>query len=489
MKKMIKTTFLLVTLLFSKQIMAQHLKPGFDKDEFMELLKIGARTTADSTYYNSFPEPARFKLVYQSSPVGLDNLWQLWVDKDSVAVISVRGTTTTSVSFLANLYAAMVPAKGRLVLAKDFTFNYNLSEHPKAAVHLGFLISMAYLSRDILPRIDSFYKHAGVKEIIIAGHSQGGAITYLLTSYLENMKKEGRLARDIKFKTCASASPKPGNLFYAYEYENLTAGGWAYNVVNTADWVPEVPFSIQTINDFNNINPFTNAKTLIKKQKFPANLALRHVYNRLSKPALRTQKNYEKFLGKMMSKYIKKTLPDFVPPLYFKSNNYTRTGLTIVLNADSTYYKNFPQVAVNIWFNHTQKPYMFLTTNLPDDLSKHLTAADKRLSGTWQLTYISGRRIAFEGLYPDNKPMIKIMADSNMVAGNTSCNSFNGQINIDGNKIDFNGPMAMTMMACPGEGEAAFLEVLKKIDSYAIEDDVLSLSGNEIELMRLKKVN
>ena len=94
--------------------MAQHLKPGFDKQEFTEMLKIGARTTADSAYYNSFPAPEQFKMIYQSPQMGLDNLWQLWITDDSVAVVSIRGTTTTSVSFLANFYAAMVPAKGEL---------------------------------------------------------------------------------------------------------------------------------------------------------------------------------------------------------------------------------------------------------------------------------------------------------------------------------------------------------------------------------------
>lgn len=362
--KIIKYFFLFFSILFSDEIIAQHLKPGFDKSEFIEILKIGARTTADSSYYNAFPAPEQYKMIYQSPQIGLDNLWQLWVNKDSVAVISIRGTTTTAVSFLANLYAAMVSAKGTLHLEKDFTFDYDLSNDPKAAVHVGFLVSTAYLSRDIVPKIDSLY-NTGIKEFIIAGHSQGGAITYLLTSYLESLLDENKLPHDIKFKTCTSASPKPGNLFYAYQYEHLTRGGWAYNLVNTADWVPEVPFSIQTVNDFNDVNPFVNAKALIKKQGFPKNLALRHVYNKLSKPAKRAQKNYEKYLGKMMSKYIKKKLPDFEPPLYFKSNDYVRTGTTIILSPDSAYYKAFPQDANNIWDNHTQKPYLYLAEKMP----------------------------------------------------------------------------------------------------------------------------
>lgn len=484
--KKISFLFLFITTVFSKKIIAQHLKPGFDKKEFIEMLKIGARTTADSAYFNSFPAPQQYKEVYQSPPTGLDNLWQLWISNDSVAVISVRGTTTTAISFLANFYAAMVSAKGKLHLEKNFTFDYDLSDDPKAAVHVGYLISTAYLSRDILPKIDSLYQ-AGFKEFMIAGHSQGGAITYLLTSYLESLKAASKLPRDIRFKTCTSASPKPGNLFYAYQYENLTRGGWAYNVVNTVDWVPEVPFSIQTLNDFNTVNPFVNAKAMIRKQKFPKNLALRHVYNRLSKPAKRAQKNYEKFLGKMVSKYIRKTLPDFKPPAYFKSNNYVRTGNTIVLYADSEYYKKFPQDVNKIWENHTQKPYLFLTEKLPDN--DETIVVNKELSGTWKLNYISGRKIAFEGLYPDKKPTITINADSSQINGSTSCNVFSGKIKLNGNKINFTGPIAMTMMVCPGEGEMVFLETMKKITSYALSDDnnTLTFIMGDVAMMRFER--
>ncbi len=97
--------------------------------------------------------------------------------------------------------------------------------------------------------------------------------------------KENKIPNDIRFKTYCSAGPKPGNLYFAYDYENITAGGWAYNVVNSADWVPDVPFTVQTVDDFTAVNPFTNAKTMIKKQKFPKNLVLKHIYNQLSKPS------------------------------------------------------------------------------------------------------------------------------------------------------------------------------------------------------------
>jgi hypothetical protein len=141
---------------------------------------------------------------------------------------------------LENLYAAMVPANGKLILDNADTFNYCLAPGNKAAVHVGWLIGTAFLSKDIVPKIDSLYK-SGIKDLLLMGHSQGGAINYLLTAYLYSLQKQNILPGDIRFKTYCSAAPKPGNLFFAYYFESITENGWAFNVVNSADWVPETP--------------------------------------------------------------------------------------------------------------------------------------------------------------------------------------------------------------------------------------------------------
>lgn len=363
--KKLKLSALLCVTFFCHQGMAQlnKLKPGFDKEEFIEMLKIAQKQHIDVDKWSentAVPDPQKFTQAYRSNVMAFENMWDLWLSKDSISVMSVRGSIMSSVSFLANFYAAMVPATGKLELEKNFTFNYSLSDKPQAAVHVGFLIATAYLSRDILPKIDSCYKK-GIRSFIITGHSQGGAICYLLTSYLESLKSKNGLPADIRFKTYCGAGPKPGNLFYAYSYEKLTAGGWAYNVVNTADWVPEVPFSVQTTDDFTEINPFYGAKKLIKAQKFPANIALKHVYKQMSKPSMKARKNYQKYLGSMVSKMVKKQFPDMKIPVYYNSNYYVRTGNTIVLYADEEYYKLFPPDPEKIWANHLPKPYLYLT--------------------------------------------------------------------------------------------------------------------------------
>ncbi|QNL47747.1 META domain-containing protein [Olivibacter sp. SDN3] len=120
---------------------------------------------------------------------------------------------------------------------------------------------------------------------------------------------------------------------------------------------------------------------------------------------------------------------------------------------------------------------------------KNIINGTDELSGTWQLDYVSGPRITFEGLYPNKKPFLKIEVDSNRVSGNTSCNNFFGKLDRDGQNISFKEGLGMTKMACPGEGESVFLRTLEKIDRYDITDDgnTLNLIMGDIALMRFKR--
>lgn len=112
------------------------------------------------------------------------------------------------------------------------------------------------------------------------------------------------------------------------------------------------------------------------------------------------------------------------------------------------------------------------------------------LNGTWELEYVSGPRIAFEGLYKDKKPSLTFDIQNKRISGNTSCNSLNGALVVDGNKIDFNGPIATTKMFCPGEGENIFLETLKKVNTYSIStDNKLTFIMGDIAMMRFKKID
>jgi hypothetical protein len=359
-------SLLLGFILFSTNAFGQHLKPGFDKYEYMEALKISARSTGEPSYYNTIDKPQNFEMVYQSSVLGLQNQWDLWKHTEkAVAAISIRGTTPNAVSWLENFYAAMVPAKGSLTLADDFEFDYALSENPMAAVHVGWLIGTGFIVRDLLSKIDSAYQR-GTKEFLVIGHSQGGGIAYLLTAHLRSLQKSRDLPNDLIIKTYCSAAPKPGNLYFAYTYEDMAYEGWAYNVVNAKDWVPEVPMSIQTTGDFNTVNPFMNAEAMIRKEKFPKRMVMKSVYNQLDKPTKKARRNYKKYLGKMTSKTVEKNIPGFIAPELYDSNHYVRTGNIIVLNPNDAYLEEFADDPKKLFIHHIHTPYLRLASLLPE---------------------------------------------------------------------------------------------------------------------------
>lgn len=108
------------------------------------------------------------------------------------------------------------------------------------------------------------------------------------------------------------------------------------------------------------------------------------------------------------------------------------------------------------------------------------------LNGNWELDYISGTRIAFAGLFPDKKPTLTFNLPDTKATGNGSCNNFNVTFTIDGNNIKFNDPAA-TRMACPGDGEASFFNILKKVTKYSVNDNTLNFIMDDIAVMRFQK--
>lgn len=132
---------------------------------------------------------------------------------------------------------------------------------------------------------------------------------------------------------------------------------------------------------------------------------------------------------------------------------------------------------------------IFLSATLISCKCKKTDSVSK-LEGNWELNYISGAGIAFDGLYPNKKPTINFNLKENHISGNSSCNSFNGKLVPDGNKIDFTQPMAMTKMMCQdGQGEQVFMSTLQKITSYDVTDDgkTLNLISGDIVMMRFTK--
>ena len=361
MRKILLSLLLIAGFL---QASAQTLKPGFDKAEYIQLLRSFTRW-GDSTYYARIIESKVYRkknLKYRSDDMGLKNAWELY-ETPTHSVISIRGSTSEPLSWFANFYAAMIPAQGRLQLNDSTSFDYHFADNPNAAVHAGWTLASAYLLIDIIPKIRAQYAK-GKRSFIIFGHSQGAAIAYYVTMQIKYYQKTGQLPADIQLKTYCSAPPKPGNQYFAYEYELATQFGWSLSVINPADWVPESPISIQTLNDFNAESPFRRSKELIKKQPFPRNILMAMMQNKLTKHNRKAVKKYKKFLGKVVTKIIQQKLPGFEGPKFLDCSYYVRAGTMVILNPDEAYYKLFPKNDENMFVHHGAMAYIKLSEKL-----------------------------------------------------------------------------------------------------------------------------
>jgi len=355
--------FLFISLiLFNLTVAAQDLKPGFDPAEFVKVLHLSGAATDTATAKEHIRTYGAYHLVYVSPVVGMDNRWYLWLRNDEKEmVINLRGTTASSSSWVENFYAAMIPAVGTLKISDTNTFNYKFSDNPRAMVHVGWAVGIGSLMPTIEQKLHEYYKK-GVKQIIITGHSQGAAMAFLLRTYIYYQQQAGILPKDLIIKTYCSGAPKPGNQYFAYDYEFITRGGWGYTIVSAADWVPEVPFSIQTVNDFNEVSPFTHAKKYIRKQKkFLLRLYLLHAFNQMDKPTHKARSRFKKYLGHRAGAIVvKKFMPGYQQPLYANSSNYARAGSPIILQPDSVYYNRFPNNTLDIFMHHNFNAYFYL---------------------------------------------------------------------------------------------------------------------------------
>lgn len=119
-----------------------------------------------------------------------------------------------------------------------------------------------------------------------------------------------------------------------------------------------------------------------------------------------------------------------------------------------------------------------------------VASGSQSLEGNWELNYISGPRIAFDGLYPNDKPNITFNIKENLVMGKNSCNNYTGTFKAEGSRITFNeNGMASTKMFCEGEGESVYMNTLQKINGFSITDEgkTLNLLVGDVAMMRFER--
>jgi hypothetical protein len=358
---MTATTCIFLSLLFAimpwQRLPAQHkLQPGFDPQEYAMLLSL----TGDVSGRSGFEDgPGQYRLVYRSEPTGLDNRFDVWLGNDQTGIIEIRGTTAKTRSWLENFYAGMVPARGSIETRQHEVFCYKLAEQRNAAVHAGWLTGLASMAPAMIGKINEYYA-TGTREFIIMGHSQGGAIAFLLDSYLHYDTLD-LVPDDIVFKTYNSAAPKPGNLYYAYDYDFINRGGWALRVVNPIDWVPETPISVQTADDFSEVNPFRDMATFTGNMAWLGKVIIRSMFRKTWRSLDKSRDRLMKYLGFKLFNYVEQYMPGMTEPEYVNSMNYTPAGTPVILPPNDAYYREYvPTARDDVFRHHKAEAYLFL---------------------------------------------------------------------------------------------------------------------------------
>lgn len=100
------------------------------------------------------------------------------------------------------------------------------------------------------------------------------------------------------------------------------------------------------------------------------------------------------------------------------------------------------------------------------------SSEDELIGPIWTLTALMGQ---------EPLPVTEITAQfdaDGTVNGSAGCNTYSGPYEVDGKKLSFGQPMAMTMMACEPAvmaQEVAYMKVLESVETYEIEDGALTM--------------
>ncbi|MGJ8592630.1 MAG: META domain-containing protein [Aquaticitalea sp.] len=144
---------------------------------------------------------------------------------------------------------------------------------------------------------------------------------------------------------------------------------------------------------------------------------------------------------------------------------------------------NYKQVIMTVFLT-----VMLSACNSTKNTTNEAAASENDIYGhTWELEYITGTRIAFDGLFPDQKPYLNFDKERKMVTGSGGCNGYSADFELKGTSLEFGDKGITTLMHC-GDGEPQFLKMLEKVDAYKIDSDgKLNLLMNDLPIMRFNK--
>lgn len=301
--------------------MAQ-LSEGLNEQEALDMIAL-CNSYTFLELYNSDADilPKGYKKTYTSGVFGMDNRFQIY-ENGTVAIINIRGSTDKQISWLENIYSAMIPAKGKIEIEGQ-TFDYMFSKDSSAAIHSGFALGLAYLHSDLISRIQ-LLNQKGIYDIILTGHSQGGALVNLFRTYLTYVSPEVISPKN-KYKVYSFAAPMLGNKEFIQEFNAMYVDKRAaFSFINTFDPIPELPVSYNDSNFFkDNIKALLFDRESFSIKKVVSDGGILLLENKIGK--------YVKRFGNSTSNKISKDLGHVEMPAYVNDFNYMRQKDEILL--------------------------------------------------------------------------------------------------------------------------------------------------------------
>ncbi|MBN2669725.1 MAG: hypothetical protein JXR60_10900 [Bacteroidales bacterium] len=244
---MIYKTFLFLWLSSASLLSFSQFQSGYNVAECSDALALCNNFTFFAVFEDeSLITPKGYEKAYESGIKGLDNQFQVWKN-DKYAFVVFRGSTTDKLSWLSNMYSAMIPSKGEIELPGKEKIKYNIANNKNAHIHAGWTLATTFLVKDVIQQI-KLLNYEGIHHIILTGHSQGSAIAQLIRLNLENQPK-GTFKDQNYFKTYAFASPKIGNEALVNEVAQRF-GNSTFLIQNPSDPITQMPINIDNKNMF-----------------------------------------------------------------------------------------------------------------------------------------------------------------------------------------------------------------------------------------------
>ncbi len=105
----------------------------------------------------------------------------------------------------------------------------------------------------------------------------------------------------------------------------------------------------------------------------------------------------------------------------------------------------------------------------------------------WVLERFAGDSVE-QASFNKELPTLEINYAEQTFTGHTGCNHMSGQVAIEDKEIHFQKPV-LTRMSCPGSFENNFLIQLEQVNTYSVEDSLLTLYVDDNTEMIFRKMN